>query len=307
MGIKQRPNMSTDLFNLNFKTPVIAASGTFGFGRDFEDFIDLNQLGGISTKGITLLEKQGNKPPRIAEYEAGIMNSVGIQNPGVHSFIEKEIPYMRRFEPKIFVNVAGSNIDEYCSIVELLETADIDAIELNVSCPNVKEGCLSFGNSAEGIYKITSAVRKKTSKPLIVKLTPNVSDISEIALGAEAAGADGLSLINTVSGMAIDINTRKPRLANISGGISGPAIKPIAVKMVYEVAKAVQIPVIGMGGIMTGEDAIEFFLVGARAVMIGTANLVSPDACIRITDEIEEYLLKFGYKSIQEIIGKLEF
>jgi dihydroorotate dehydrogenase (NAD+) catalytic subunit len=268
--------------------------------------MDLNKIGGIATKGITLNEKKGNKPPRICEINNGIMNSVGLQNPGIHGFIKNELAFMRQFETKIIVNIAGSSIEEYCQIAEILADQDIDGIELNVSCPNVKEGCIAFGNTANGIYEVTAAVRSRTNKPLIVKLTPNVTDIVEIAFGAEAAGADCLSMINTITGMAIDIKTKKPRLSNITGGISGPTIKPIAVRMVYEAAKAVKIPVIGMGGIMSGEDAIEFFLAGAKAVMVGTANLIRPDACLIIAKEIEMYLIENNYKSIEEIIGKVE-
>lgn len=299
-------NMTATIAGLKLKNPVIAASGTFGFGREFSEYIDLNKLGGISVKGLTLLPRQGNKPPRIAETPAGILNSVGLQNPGVHAFIKKEIPFLRRFDIAVIANIAGSTVEEYCKMAEILSDADIDAIELNVSCPNVKEGGVAFGNSVAGISEITKRVRPLCKKPLIVKLTPNVTDIKEIALAAEGAGADAVSLINTVLGMAIDIHRRRPVLANNVGGLSGPAIKPIAVRMVYEAAKTVKIPVIGMGGISTGQDAIEFILAGASAVMVGTAGFVDPEACIKVSEGIECYLKKYGYGSLSDIIGKLE-
>ncbi|NJD03903.1 MAG: dihydroorotate dehydrogenase [Ruminiclostridium sp.] len=298
--------MTATIAGLKLKNPVIAASGTFGFGREFSEYIDLNKLGGISVKGLTLLPRQGNKPPRIAETPAGILNSVGLQNPGVHAFIKKEIPFLRRFDIAVIANIAGSTVEEYCKMAEILSDADIDAIELNVSCPNVKEGGVAFGNSVAGISEITKRVRPLCKKPLIVKLTPNVTDIKEIALAAEGAGADAVSLINTVLGMAIDIHRRRPVLANNVGGLSGPAIKPIAVRMVYEAAKTVKIPVIGMGGISTGQDAIEFILAGASAVMVGTAGFVDPEACIKVSEGIECYLKKYGYGSLSDIIGKLE-
>lgn len=299
-------DITTIIAGLKFKNPVIAASGTFGFGREYSEYIDLNSLGGISVKGLTLMPRQGNKPPRIAETPAGILNSVGLQNPGVHAFIKKEIPFLRKFNTAIIANIAGNTIEEYCEMAEILSDADIDAIELNVSCPNVKKGCVAFGNSASGISEITKRVKPFCRKPLIVKLTPNVTDIKEIALAAEEAGADAVSLINTILGMAIDINKRKPILANNMGGLSGPAVKPVAVRMVYEVSKTVKIPVIGMGGISTGEDAIEFILAGASAVMVGTAGFVNPDACIKVAEGIECYLRKYNYSSLNDIIGKLE-
>ncbi len=298
--------MAATIAGLKLKNPVIAASGTFGFGREYSEFIDLNRLGGIAVKGLTLLPRQGNKPPRIAETPAGILNSVGLQNPGVHAFIEKEIPFLRKFDTAILANIAGNTIEEYCEMAEILADADIDAIELNVSCPNVKKGCVAFGNSVAGISEITKKVRPLCRKPLIVKLTPNVTDIKEIAIAAEEAGADAVSLINTILGMAIDIHRRKPILANNVGGLSGPAVKPVVVRMVYEVSKSVKIPVIGMGGISTGDDAIEFLLAGASAVMVGTANFVNPDACIKVAEGIECYLRKYNYNRLSDIIGKLE-
>lgn len=298
--------MTTEIAGMKLKNPVIAASGTFGFGREYSEFIDLNMLGGISVKGLTLEPRQGNKPPRIAETPAGILNSVGLQNPGVHAFIRDEIPFLRKFDTAIIVNIAGNTIEEYCEMAEILADADIDAIELNVSCPNVKAGCVAFGNSTAGITEITKKVKPFCKKPLIVKLTPNVTDIKEIALAAEASGADAVSLINTILGMVIDIYKRRPILANNVGGLSGPAVKPVAVRMVYEVCRTVKIPVIGMGGISTGEDAIEFFLAGARAVMVGTAGFVNPDACIKVAEGIECYLRYCNYNSLSDIVGKLE-
>ncbi|NLU27868.1 MAG: dihydroorotate dehydrogenase [Hungateiclostridium thermocellum] len=299
-------DLSVDIAGLRLSNPVIAASGTFGFGREFVDYVDLNKIGGISVKGLTLEKRQGNRPPRIAETPAGILNSVGLQNPGVRAFIENEIPFLRKYNTKIIANIAGNTIEDYCKMAELLSDADIDAIELNVSCPNVKKGCVAFGNSPAGISEITSKVKKYCKKPLIVKLTPNVTDIKEIAVAAEAAGADALSLINTILGMAIDIHRKRPILANNVGGLSGPAVKPIAVRMVYEVCSVVKIPVIGMGGISSGEDAVEFMLAGASAVMVGTANFINPAACIDVVVGIKNYLKMYNHGSVYEIIGKLQ-
>jgi len=299
-------NIGVDIAGLRLKNPVIAASGTFGFGREYSQYVDLNQLGGISVKGLTLEPRQGNKPPRIAETPAGILNSVGLQNPGVHYFIENEIPYIRQFDTAIIANIAGNTVEDYCKMAQILDDTDIDAVELNVSCPNVKAGCVAFGNNPSGVYEITSQVKKFCSKPLIVKLTPNVGDIRETAKAAEEAGADALSLINTILGMAIDIHKKKPILANNMGGLSGPAVKPIAVRMVYEVCQTVKIPVIGMGGISSGDDAVEFLLAGASAVMVGTASFVNPRACIDVLDGIKSYMMKHKYMSIYDIIGSLE-
>lgn len=298
-------DLSVNIAGLKLKNPVIAASGTFGFGREFSEFFDLNLLGGISVKGLTLEPRKGNAPPRIAETPAGILNSVGLQNPGVHAFIRDEIPFLRRFDTCIIANVAGNTVDDYCRMAEILSDADIDAIELNVSCPNVKEGCLMFGSTADGIYKVTSAVRKVCRKTLIVKLSPNVTDIAEMARAGEAAGADCISLINTILGMAIDINTRRPILGNVMGGLSGPAVKPIAVRMVYQVSKAVKIPVIGMGGISNADDAVEFLLAGASAVMIGTAGFVNPCVWAETIDGIKLYMEKHGFGKISDITGAL--
>lgn len=298
-------DLSVEICGIKLKNPVIAASGTFGYGREHARFADLNRIGGISVKGLTLEPREGNKPPRVAETPAGMLNSVGLQNPGVRNFVKKEIPFLRQYSTAIIANIAGNTAEEYCRMAEILSEADVDAIELNVSCPNVKAGCVEFGNTPEGTAGITSQVRKYCTKPLIVKLTPNVTNISEIAKAAENEGADAVSLINTLLGMAIDIETRRPILANNTGGLSGPAVKPVAVRMTYEVYKAVKIPVIGMGGIFSGDDAIEFMLAGASAVMVGTACLVSPDACIRVCEGIERYMRRHGFKSVSDITGKL--
>lgn len=299
-------DLKINIGGLQLKNPVIAASGTFGFGREYSEIIDLNKLGGISTKGITLKPRQGNKPPRIAETPAGILNSVGLQNPGINAFIKNEIPFMRGFDIAIIANLAGSTVEEYCEAAEILNDADIDAVELNISCPNVKEGCLAFGINKEGTEFLTREVRKVLKKPLIVKLSPNAANITETALAAESAGADAVSLINTIVGMAIDIDEKRPVLASNIGGLSGPAVKPIAVNMVYEVSQAIKIPVIGMGGISNGKDAVEFILAGATAVMIGTANFVNPCVLIETVDFIDEYLEKNQFACMSDIIGLLE-
>lgn len=303
---KNMSGMEVNIGSLKLKNPVIAASGTFGFGREFSEYMDINQVGAISVKGLTLEPRQGNKPPRIAETPAGILNSVGLQNPGVRAFIKEEIPFLRKFDTAIIANVAGNTLEDYCEMVEILSSEDVDAIELNVSCPNVKKGCMSFGNTTAGISEITREVRKHCKKPLIVKLTPNVTDIKEIALAAESEGADAISLINTLYGMAIDIHRRRPILANNFGGLSGPAVKPIALRMVYEVANTVKVPVIGMGGIATGDDAVEFMLAGATAVMVGTANFVNPAACVDVVKGIQNYLGMYNSENVNDIIGKVQ-
>ena len=299
-------DLSVNIAGIKFDNPVIMASGTYGFGKEYSEYVDLNALGGISVKGLTLKERKGNNPPRIAETPAGILNSVGLQNPGVDAFIKHDLPFLKKYNTKVIANIAGNTIEEYCDMAEILGGTEIDAIELNVSCPNVKAGCLAFGTTPEGIEEITSTVKKYCKQPLIVKLTPNVSDIKSIAQAAEAAGADCISLINTILGMAIDIHRRKPILANNFGGLSGPAVKPVALRMVYEAAHTVKIPVIGMGGISCSEDAIEFLLAGATAVMVGTANFVDPTTPIQILSGIEDYLKRYNYNNIYNVIGKLE-
>jgi dihydroorotate dehydrogenase (NAD+) catalytic subunit len=290
---------------LELKNPVIAASGTFGFGREFSEYYDLGRLGGISVKGLTLEPRMGNKTPRICETPSGILNSVGLQNPGVHEFVRTKIPFLRQYDTKIIANIAGNSFSDYEQMAEILNEADVDAIELNVSCPNVKEGVV-FGQEPTLLEKLTRSVKDRFDKPLFVKLTPNVTSIVDTAKAAEAGGADGVSLINTLLGMAIDIYKRRPILANNTGGLSGPCVKPVAVRMVHEVYRNVNIPVIGMGGIETGEDAVEFIIAGASCVMVGTASFVDPLACIKVIDGIEEYMKKANVKDICELVGCLE-
>ena len=299
-------NTKINFAGIEMKNPVTVASGTFGYGREFSNFFDLSKLGGIITKGTSLKPKSGNKPTRICETASGMLNSIGLQNPGVEYFAENDLPFLRKFDTAIIVNACGSTIDEYVELCKILNTLDIDGVELNLSCPNVKAGCMAFGNTYEGVKEVTSKVRKVLQKPLIVKLTPNVTNIAEIAKAVEDAGADGVSLINTLLGMKIDINKRKPVLANNTGGLSGPAIKPVAVRMVYQVAQAVKIPILGMGGIVNGEDAIEFMLAGASAISIGAGNFISPTTSIDTISQIEDYMRKNNIEDINEIVGKVE-
>ncbi|MFZ5968533.1 MAG: dihydroorotate dehydrogenase [Bacillota bacterium] len=300
-------NMNVDLNGFQMKNPITVASGTFGFGREYEEYVDLNQIGGIMVKGLTLEERQGNPPPRVVETPMGMINSVGLQNPGVGYFIKHELPYLSQFDTKIIANINGNTIEEYAKIASILSNTTVDALELNISCPNVKEGGVAFGTNPDRVYEVTKKVRENTDKFLIVKLSPNVTDIKVIGQAAEAGGADCLSLINTLMGMAIDIETQRPILVRGVGGLSGPAVKPVAVRMVYEVSKAVKIPVIGMGGIMSAEDAMEFFLAGASAISVGTANFINPKITQEIYKGIEAYLKRKGYTSIKEIVGKLNF
>lgn len=299
-------NTKINFAGIEMKNPVTVASGTFGYGREFSNFFDLSKLGGIITKGTSLKPKSGNKPPRVCETASGMLNSIGLQNPGVEYFAENDLPFLRQYDTAIIVNACGSTIDEYVELCKILNTLDIDGVELNLSCPNVKAGCMAFGNTYDGVKEVTSQVRKVLDKPLIVKLTPNVTNIAEIAKAVEDAGADGVSLINTLLGMKIDINKRKPVLANNTGGLSGPAIKPVAVRMVYQVAQAVKIPILGMGGIVNGEDAIEFMLAGASAISIGAGNFISPTTSIDTIKQIEEYMKKNNIEDINEIVGKVE-
>ena len=299
-------DLSVRLPGFVMKNPVIAASGAFGFGREYGDYVRLGDLGGVSVKALTLEPRRGNPPPRAAETASGMLNAVGLQNPGVRAFVRDELPYLKSFAGLcVIANVAGATADEYRECVRILSDSPVDAIELNVSCPNVREGGMSFGAAEHTLYETVSYVRPACGKPLIVKLTPNVTDIRPLAKAAEAAGADAVSLINTLLGMKIDIHTRRPVLANNTGGLSGPAIMPVAVRMTWEAAGAVGIPVIGMGGIASGDDAIEFMLAGASAVMVGTANFVEPDACARITAGIYAYCEKYGFASPSEFTGKL--
>lgn len=299
-------NTSVNIAGIKMKNPVTVASGTFGYGREFEEFIDLNKLGGICTKGTSLKPRAGNKPPRVYETSAGMLNAIGLQNPGVEYFMENDLPYLKKFDTAIIVNACGSTIEEYVELAKVLNTLDIDGVELNLSCPNVKAGCLAFGTTYEGVKQVTSEVRKVLDKPLIVKLTPNVTNIVDPARGAKDAGADGVSLINTLLGMSIDIDKKRPYLANNTGGLSGPAVKPVAVRMVYQVAQAVDIPILGLGGIVTGEDAIEFMLAGATAVSIGTGNFIAPDVSIKAIQGIENYMKKYKIDDINSIIGTVQ-
>lgn len=299
-------NTKINFAGIEMKNPVTVASGTFGYGREYADFFDLGKLGAIITKGTSLKPKSGNKPPRVCETASGMLNSIGLQNPGVEYFAQNDLPFLRKFDTKIIVNACGSTIDEYVELCKILNTLDIDGVELNLSCPNVKEGCMAFGNTYEGVKTVTKEVRKVLQKPLIVKLTPNVTDIASIAKGVEDGGADAVSLINTLLGMKIDIHKRKPVLANNTGGLSGPAIKPVAVRMVYQVAQAVKIPIMGLGGIVSGEDAIEFMLAGATTVSIGAGNFIDPYTSIKTIEGIEEYMKKYNIENISDIIGKVE-
>lgn len=302
-----RPSLEINVAGIQMKNPVMTASGTFGYGSEYVDFIDLNQIGAIVVKGITSVPWVGNAMPRIFETPSGMLNAIGLQNVGVDGFIDKKLPYLRNFDVPVIVNVCGEQVEEYLEVTEKLNVADgVAAIELNISCPNLHCGGMSFGVDPKLTDELVKRVRKKTTLPLLVKLSPNVTDITVIARAAEDAGADGLSVINTALGMAIDINTRRPQLANITGGLSGPAIKPIAVRMVWQVYNTVSIPIIGMGGIMTGDDAIEFFIAGASAVAVGTANFVNPRASLDVVDGIEEYLERHRLHSIAELVGSLE-
>ena len=296
-------NLSFNIGNVQFKNPVMTASGTFGSGKEYSDFVDLNKLGAVVVKGVSKTAWIGNDTPRIAEVYGGMLNSVGLQNPGVDVFIKEDIPFLRQFDTKIIVNVCGHSLDEYVAVVESLQNADIDALELNISCPNVAEGCLSFGTDAKMVEKVVSTVKKVAKQPLIVKLTPNVTDITEIAIASETGGADAISLINTITGMKIDIHKRKPILAKKMGGMSGPVIKPIAVSMVYQVNKVVNDTIIAMGGISNGDDAIEFILAGASGVAVGTANFINPYATMDVLKGINDYMDRYNIKDLREIRG----
>ncbi len=293
------------LCGVEFKNPIIAASGTFGNSKEYHQFIDINRLGGVAVKGVTLEPRKGNPPPRIAETPSGILNSVGLQNPGADVFIKKELPLLQDYDTRILININGSTIEEYCKVAEKFQTQKIDFLELNISCPNVKKGGASFGADPDMVYKVTKAVRSVSAQPLIVKLTPNTADIRQTAKAAEAGGCDAISLINTIPGMAIDIRTRRPVLGSTAGGLSGPAIKPIALKLVWEVVRSVRVPVIGMGGITTWEDAVEFLLAGATCVGVGTGNLMDPLTCMHILDGLARYMKENDSHSITEWTGGL--
>lgn len=295
--------LKVNICGIDFKNPVIAASGTYGFGEEYNRLYEVGRLGGISSKGLTLNKREGNPGVRVYETSSGMLNSVGLQNPGVDSFIEKELPKMKKLGTNIIANVGGATLEEYLEAVEKLNPTEVDMIELNISCPNVKCGGMAFGIKSETAYNVVKEVRAVCKKPLMVKLSPNAEDIVDMALRCQKAGADAISLINTLKGMAIDINNRKPVFENIYAGLSGPAVKPVALRMVYEVCKAVDIPVVGMGGIMTWQDAVEFIMAGAHAVQIGTANFVKPDAALEVIEGISEFMNREGLKYLSEIRG----
>ncbi|WMJ79491.1 dihydroorotate dehydrogenase [Clostridium sp. MB40-C1] len=295
--------LKVNICGVEFKNPVIAASGTFGFGQEYSQIYDVSKLGGISTKGLTINRKEGNDGLRIYETSSGIMNSVGLQNPGVDNFIKYELPQMTKLDTVILGNLGGGTIEDYLKGIEKLNYTEVDIVELNISCPNVKEGGMAFGIKSKVAYDVVSEVRKMCKKPLMVKLSPNAEDIVDMAYKCCEAGADSISLVNTFKAMAIDINKRKPVFNNVTAGLSGPAIKPIALRMVYEVCKNVNVPVVGMGGICTAQDAIEFIMVGAHAVQIGSANFVKPDICLDIISGIEDFMKKEGIKDLSDIRG----
>ncbi|PRX33497.1 dihydroorotate dehydrogenase (NAD+) catalytic subunit [Orenia metallireducens] len=299
-----KPNLAVDLNGLKLQNPVTTASGTFGFGPEYRNYVDLNRLGGVMVKGTTLNPKLGNPTPRIAETPAGMLNAIGLQNPGVDHFLARILPLIKDYNFKTIVNISGNTVEDYAKLANKLNVEGVDALEINISCPNVKKGGLAFGTQPEMAASVVEAVRAETDMSLITKLSPNVADITSIARAVEEAGTDVISLINTLLGMKIDIHNQEPILANKMGGLSGPAIKPVAVRMVYQVAQAVEVPLIGMGGISNADDAIEFLLAGASAISVGTANFVNPEVTMEILDGIEEYLVEKGYEDINEIVGK---
>lgn len=306
----KKPQMEVKIAGIKLKNPVMTASGTFGYGQEYAHFVDLNKLGAMILKGITLKPKMGNSPPRVIETPSGMLNAIGLQNVGVEVLIKEKLPYLKKFNTPVVINISGNTIEEYMELArrleEVSEAAGVAGLEVNISCPNVKKGGMVWGTNAQSTYKIISSVRKATSLPLIVKLTPNVTDIKTIAQVAEEAGADAISLINTLVGMAVDIDSLKPKLANVSGGLSGPALKPVALWLVWQVFQTVNIPVIGIGGIIKVEDALEFIIAGARAIEIGTANFVNPRATIEIIEGIEKYLIENNIKDINELVGSMK-
>lgn len=299
-------DLRVNIAGVEFKNPVITASGTFGFGQEYARIYDISRLGGISCKGTTLHERPGNPAPRIAETPSGILNSVGLQNPGVDAFIRDDLPFLKKQNTVVIANIAGSQVEDYVETVRRLQGSGVDMIELNISCPNVKEGGVSFGTSAKSVENITKQVKAVAEQPLMIKLTPNVTDITETAAAAEAGGADAVSLINTITGMKIDINTRRPILKNNTGGMSGAAVFPVALRMVWQVANRVKIPVVGMGGITKWQDAVEMLLAGASAVQIGTANFTDAYTPLKVIAGINEYLDEHGEKSVSDIVGKVQ-
>lgn len=297
------PDLRVSIAGVEFKNPVTVCSGTFGSGMEYSEFIDLSRLGAVTTKGVANVPWAGNPTPRVCEVTGGMLNAIGLQNPGIETFCERDIPFLKQYDTKIIVNVCGHTEEEYLAVVERLRDEPVDLLEINISCPNVKEGGIAFGQDPKAVEAITAAVKKKAKQPVIMKLSPNVTDITETARAAEAGGADALSLINTLTGMKIDINRRTFVLANKTGGMSGPAIKPVAVRMVYQTAQAVKIPIIGMGGIASAEDAVEFILAGATAVAVGTANFVDPYVTGEVVDGIRNYMVRYGVSTVRELIG----
>ena len=296
-------NMAVNIAGVEWKNPVTTASGTFGSGEEFSEFVDLNRLGAVTTKGVANVPWPGNPTPRVAEVYGGMMNAIGLQNPGIDLFCKRDIPFLRKYDTKIIVNVCGKSEQDYCEVVERLGDEDVDMLEINISCPNVKEGGIAFGQNPKAAESITKAVKKYAKQPVIMKLSPNVTDITEMARAVEAGGADVVSLINTLTGMKIDINRKTFAIANKTGGMSGPAVHPIAVRMVYQVAQAVKLPIIGMGGIASAEDAIEMILAGASAVSVGTANFHTPAVTMEIVDGIEKYMQTQGFDSVADMVG----
>lgn len=296
-------NTKVKIAGVTFSNPIMTASGTFGSGAEYSEFVDLNKLGAVITKGVSNVPWTGNPTPRIAEVYGGMLNAIGLQNPGIDVFIERDIPFLKHYDTGIIVNVCGKTTEDYCEVVERLADQPIDMMEINISCPNVKEGGIAFGQDPKAVEAITREIKKYAKQPVIMKLSPNVTDITDMAKAAEAGGADALSMINTLTGMKIDIHKRKFAIANRTGGLSGPAVHPIAVRMVYQAAQAVKLPIIGMGGVMNAEDAIELMLAGASAVAVGTANFTNPTITMEILEGIKEYMGRYGIKDIKEIIG----
>ena len=296
-------NLSVDFAGVTMKNPVTTASGTFGSGAEYGEYVDLNRLGAVTTKGVANVPWPGNPTPRVCETYGGMLNAIGLQNPGIDVFVERDIPYLKQYDTRIIVNVCGHTTEEYLEVVERLADQDVDLLEINISCPNVKEGGIAFGQNPKLVEQITAEIKKKAKQPVIMKLSPNVTDITETAKAAEAGGADALSLINTLTGMKIDINRRQFALANQTGGMSGPAVKPVAVRMVYQVAHAVKLPVLGMGGIRTAEDALEFIMAGASMVAVGTANFNNPTATVDVIEGIERFMKEQHVDDIHELIG----
>jgi len=299
-------DLSVTVAGVTFKNPVLTASGTFGSGMEYGEFVDLNRLGGVVTKGVANMPWPGNPTPRIAETYGGMLNAIGLQNPGIDAFIERDLPFLKEYDTRVIVNVCGKTVGDYLEVVEKLGDTGVDMLEINVSCPNVKEGAIAFGQKADCLFDITKQIKAKARQPIIMKLSPNVTDITEMAKAAESGGADAISLINTLTGMQIDIHRRTFALANKTGGLSGPAIKPVAVRMVYQASRAVNIPVIGMGGIANASDAIEFMLAGATAIAAGMMNFVNPTLTGDIITGIEDHMLSYGVKDIKELIGAVK-